>query len=91
MWFIYWLLFIFGGSYLTFEMGKGNWILSAVLLGSVFIALIIYEIYTEPKDIIKKILSAAIGFVIVFSALAFVSHEDPTFVEDQVDYITNNQ
>ena len=72
-------------------MGNGQWILSAVIVGSVFIILLIYEIVKNPKNILRKILSSALAFIIVFSGLVFVSHVDPTFVESQMDYIQGNQ
>lgn len=90
MWFIYWLSFIFGGVFILFQMGNGNWILSAILLGIVFLAVIIYETIKSPKDILKIILSSILGFTIAFGLLAFVSQMDPDFVESQVEYIQGN-
>lgn len=91
LWFIYWLFIIFVGSFIAWEMGNGNWILSAILIGFFYIAYIIYAITKEPKDILKKSIGAIIGFIIIFAYLAFISQEDPNFIEEQTEYIQNNQ
>ena len=78
------------------QMSLGHWILSGILLVSVSIVAAIVDSIMNPKMKKEKIsakviLSAIIGFVLIFGILAIASQESPQEAEAQAEYYMNNQ